>query len=108
MKFVSGFAFENRAFEEIRVALGPKAQRIGEDKFTKIRLRDEAVVDQFVGFLEHLVHVNHVEVADVGAEQSPEARTIGINVRIKCPRIYWNVNPYRARLRTLLDRKSTR
>src|SRR5207302_5142195 len=54
--------------EEPRVAGAPQPHGIGEREIAEIVGRDEAVLPQLPRLRQHVAHVGHVEVADVGAE----------------------------------------
>src|SRR5206468_1769248 len=80
-------AFEDCTFEESRISIRPKVQRIGEYEFAEILLCDEPVLHQLISFLQHLIHIDHVKMTDVRAEQRSDACAIRISPRIERPRI---------------------
>src|SRR6266542_82790 len=63
----------HRALEEIGIHRGVQTGGIAEDELAQLGLGDEAVLDHLVGLLEHLGHVDHVEMTNVGAEDGPQS-----------------------------------
>src|SRR5271168_1769115 len=84
-KRLSRRAFQNCTLEEVRSAFTPETQRIEKDEFAKILLSDKAILDQFVGFFQNLVHVYHVEVANIRAQECLKASLIRIDPRVESP-----------------------
>ena len=60
-----------------------EARRVLAHELSEVVLRDEPVLDHFPRLLQHLGHVRHVEVTDVGAEDRTEAM---VAVAIEGPR----------------------
>jgi hypothetical protein len=50
-----------------------QARRVGEGELAEVVLGDKAVLYQLPRLLQHLGHVRHVEVPDVGGEDGVEA-----------------------------------
>src|SRR6266508_4873329 len=82
---VGGGFLHHRALEEGRVDRAPEAHGVGEREVAEVVGGDEPVLVELVGLGQHLHHVRHVEVPDVGAEQRVESRAHRIHAAVECP-----------------------
>ena len=69
-----GFLGDAGAFEKARVLCAPQLDRVREREGAEVVGGDVAVLDQLLGFGQRVAHVDHVEMADIRAEDRVELR----------------------------------
>src|SRR5438552_13700353 len=79
------FLLHHSSREEPRIHTGIERDRVGEDEIPEVLFRDQALLDQLIGFFYNFSHIRHIPVADVGAEENTETRPEGVHSRVKCP-----------------------
>src|SRR5579885_32655 len=67
-----GLPGDHRALEKARVLRAPQPDRVGEGEGAEIVFGDMAVLDQLVGLGQRVAEVDHVEMADIRAEDRIE------------------------------------
>src|SRR5712691_5592444 len=83
-----GRLLDDRSVEEPRIARPPHPHGVGEGEVAEVLRGDETVLDELVGLRQHLEHVRHVEVADVGAEQRVEPRAERVDAAVERPDVH--------------------
>src|SRR2546427_4831820 len=74
---------DGRSREEGGVHAGPGGGGVGEDEVAEVPLAEHAGLDQPVRLGQHLPHVGHVPVTDVGAEDRLQACAERVNPRVE-------------------------
>src|SRR5713101_8144715 len=82
---LGGCLLHHGTAEEGRVDRAPEPHGVGEREVAEVVGGDEAVLEEFVCLGQHVQHVRHVEVADVGAEDRVEPRAERVHAAVERP-----------------------
>ena len=72
--------------EKIRVYSGVQHGGIGKGEITKVCFVEQTLFAQLIGFGQHVVHIEHVPVTQVGAEHCLQPGAKGIFALVEGPR----------------------
>ena len=80
---LGGLLLHDGADEEVGVHPAVQPNRVREREVAEVVVGHEPFVDGLVRLFEHLAHVFHVEVADVGAEHRVEPRAERVELGVE-------------------------